>query len=227
MIRISVFLIAVMTIFAIAAPAQSQTDEPQTPAPRSSSAPSNKKPVTGPPTDDNPDEILNAPMTPPRSDAKDDSSSEPAPGSYSTSKNRPDISPPADDSKHPGGEIEIVPSVADDVTETKPWNPHEADKDVEVGLYYFKRGNLRAAEARFRDALYWQDNHAEALFRLAAVLEKEGHNAAARENYENYLKILPKGEFSADSRKALERLSSATEGNNKKTVKKSTTSPPS
>ena len=89
----------------------------------------------------------------------------------------------------------------------KPWNPHTADKDVEVGLFYFKRSNYRAAEARFRDALYWQDNHAEATYRLAVVLEKEGKNVEAQQYYRSYLKILPGGEFAADSKKAIGRLS--------------------
>ena len=202
-----------MTAFAIGATAQ--YNEPQTPTTGASSSPSKKKPASPPKTDQNPDDILNSPMTPPRSDSEEDSSSDPAQGSYSTSKDHPDISPPAGTAKdHPGGEIEIVPAVPDDVMEAKPWDPHEADKDVEVGLFYFKRGNLRAAEARFRDALYWQENHAEATYRLAVVLEKEGKTAQARQNYEQYLTILPKGDFAADSKKALERLSE------KKTAKK-------
>ena len=214
MFRSSLFLLAMLTLFAVMAPAQ--TDEPQTPTTGASSP--KKKPAPAPPQDQDTNDILNAPMTPPRSDSKPDSSSEPAAGSYSSSKDSTgDLTPPAGDAKdHPGGDVKIEPGpgVPDDVMETKPWNPHEADKDVEVGLFYFKRGNLKAAEARFRDALKWQDNHAEALYRLAVVLEKEGQMTQARQNYEAYLKILPKGEFAADSKKALERLGE------KKTAKK-------
>jgi len=108
----------------------------------------------------------------------------------------------------------------------KPWNPHTADKDVEVGVFYFKRYNYRAAEARFRDALYWQDNHAEATYRLAVVLEKEGKTGEAQQYYQSYLKILPQGEFASDSKKALARLNATNEGQ-KKIPKKPATSPPS
>jgi len=202
--RAFLFILALSLLLSIAGPAQTQ--------------PAKKPPTT--PTGQNPDDILNAPMTPPRSDSPGNE----APGSYSTSKDRVDISPPEDDSKHPGGDIEIAPS--DDVMETKPWDPHEADKDVEVGMFYFKRSNYRAAELRFRDALHWQDNHAEATYRLAAVLEKEGQLPEARQKYEIYLKILPKGEFAPDAKKALERLNSSNEGN-KKPQKKAVTSPPS
>jgi tetratricopeptide (TPR) repeat protein len=180
------------------------------------------------PNGQDPDDILNAPMTPPRSDGKTAPQPEPnedASGTYSSSKDSPSLPEPSpSNADHTGGEIEILP--ADGVTEMKNWNPHEADKDVEVGLFYFKRNNYRAAEARFRHALTWQDNHAEATYRLALVLEKEGKHAEASQDYEKYLKILPHGEFAAESKKALERLSGTNEGQ-KKADKKKTTSPPS
>ena len=116
-----------------------------------------------------------------------------------------DISPPPGDNEHPGSSL-VGPDPADGVVEMKQWNPHQADKEVEVGLYYFRRKNYVAAERRFRTALYWQDNHAEACYRLGTVLEKTKQAGEARAYYERYLKILPKGEFAADAKKALERL---------------------
>jgi tetratricopeptide (TPR) repeat protein len=185
----------------------------------------NQKPSSSPNGQD-PDDILNAPMTPPRSGKPEPQpEADPdAPGTYSSSKDNKDLTPPPAGDNHDGGDVTIAPS--NGVMEMKPWDPHEADKDVEVGMFYFKRNNYRAAEARYRDALKWQDNHGEARYRLGQVLEKEGKKAEARQNYEAYLKILPQGEFAADSRKALERLGSATEGQ-KKTDKKKATSPPS
>jgi tetratricopeptide (TPR) repeat protein len=177
---------------------------------------------------DNPDDILNAPMTPPRSD-KPAAEQFPFPeqeekGSYSSSKDtQGDIGPPSGDSTHPGADITKAP---DDVMETKPWNPHEADKDVEVGTFYFRLGNYKAAEARFRDALTWQDNHAEAMYRLGATLQKEGRLLEARMYYQSYLKILPKGQFADDSRKAIEKMNSAEDKEDRKSAKKVSTSPP-
>jgi len=221
-----------LLLSAVGAAAQSQPSKQQPSNPPSSSS-------NGTSTDD----ILNAPMTPPRSDtppekpAADKSNksstdefpfpeSEENPGSYSSSKDsRGDISPPANDASHPGADVKVDPN--DDVVEMKPWNPNEADKDVEVGTFYFRRGNYKAAEARFRDALKWMDNHAEANYRLATVLEKEGKHTEARQYYEAYLKILPKGEFAGDSRKALSRLNDANEDTRKNRSKKNATSPPS
>jgi tetratricopeptide (TPR) repeat protein len=129
-------------------------------------------------------------------------------GDESSSKDREvDLSPPSNDKDHPGSMEEIGPEPATGVMETKQWNPHQADKDVEVGLYYFKQKNYRAAESRFREALFWQDNHAEATYRLGTALEKLGKKAEARECYEGYLKILPNGELAKDAKKALDRVS--------------------
>lgn len=137
---------------------------------------------------------------PPRSDPNARS------GVDSSSKDRDvDISPPPNDKDHPGSEMEVIDE-ANGVSEMKPWNPHEADKDVEVGLYYFKQNNYKAAESRFREALYWQDNHAEANYRLGMALEKLKKPVEARYYYEAYLKILPNGPFAKETKKALDRL---------------------
>lgn len=87
-----------------------------------------------------------------------------------------------------------------------PWNPHKAEKDIEVGEFYLKRQNLRAAESRFREALTYKPNDAVATFRLGEVLEQEDQNREARKNYEAYLKILPQGKFASDAKKGIERI---------------------
>jgi Flp pilus assembly protein TadD len=152
----------------------------------------------------------------------DDSASEQQPEQTSSSAarsdeesssiaHRVDISPPKDDAKnHPfssdAGE-EVAPESASDVQEFHPWNPHKAAKDVEVGEFYLKRKNYRAAEARFREALVYKPNDAIASFRLGEALEKLGQLDEARTSYQGYLKILPDGPLSQDARKAMERLS--------------------
>jgi tetratricopeptide (TPR) repeat protein len=134
-----------------------------------------------------------------------------------------DISPPADDGQHEGSDL-VATDPAPGVVEMKPWNPHRADKDVEVGLYYFRQKNYSAAESRFREALIWQDNHAEAIYRLGTVLEKLGRPTEAKEYYRQYLKIVPRGEFAKESKKALDRLSG--EGSTKAANNKVPTSRP-
>jgi tetratricopeptide (TPR) repeat protein len=127
----------------------------------------------------------------------------------SSKAHRVDISPPKDDAKnHPFSDSatdEAQPS--SDVQEFHPWNPHKAAKDVEVGEFYLKRKNYRAAIDRFREALVYKPNDAIATFRLGEALEKVGQFDEARSSYEGYLKILPEGPLSQDAHKAIDRLS--------------------
>src|SRR5262245_17702581 len=128
-----------------------------------------------------------------------------------------DISPPKDDAKtHPNSasameEVEGKPPT-DDVQEFHPWNPLKALKDVEVGDFYFKRKNYRAALDRYKEALYYKQNDAVATFRAAECQEKLGLVSDALANYEAYLRILPDGPFAADAEKSIERLNGSPGG---------------
>jgi tetratricopeptide (TPR) repeat protein len=102
----------------------------------------------------------------------------------------------------PGSEA----SESAEVQEFRRYNPHKADKDVEVGDFYFKRGNYRAAESRYAEALLYMSNHAAATYKLAEAQEKLAKTAEARSNYQKYLKILPKGEYAELAKNALARL---------------------
>lgn len=129
--------------------------------------------------------------------------------SDSSSKNtKIDLSAPkGDDVAHSDPDAD-----ADDnsgVMETKPWNPHKAAKDVEVGDFYAKRKNYAAAISRYREALQYKPRDAEATFRLAQALEKAKQNDEALQRYQEYLKILPNGEFAAESNAGIDRLRKA------------------
>lgn len=125
-----------------------------------------------------------------------------------------DIAPPRDDAKaHPYSKGAVADMTADeeatdktDVQEFRPWNPMKAMKAVEVGEYYFKRKNYRAALSRFKEALYYKDNDAVASFRLAQCQEKLGDKAEAQKYYQQYLKILPQGPFAKEAQSSLDRL---------------------
>jgi tetratricopeptide (TPR) repeat protein len=121
-----------------------------------------------------------------------------------------DLSPPADDVKnHPySGSAIMDTNAVDDggVQEMRPWNPHKAAKDIEVGDFYFKRKNYRAALGRYREALEYKPGDAEANFRMAQCFEKLDDPERAVAHYQEYLKILPQGPLSVDAHKALDKL---------------------
>jgi len=95
------------------------------------------------------------------------------------------------------------------IEEFHPWDPHKAEKDIEVGDFYFKRKNYIAALDRYQEALYFKNNDAVATFKQAVCQEKLGDSDDARKSYAAYLKLLPEGPFAAEAKQALVRLGSA------------------
>jgi tetratricopeptide (TPR) repeat protein len=156
-------------------------------------------------------------QSPPRSDRDRNAEA----GESSSRDTRVDLSPPKDDAKnHPNsGVVDTNPEDEPaDVNELHPWNPYRAMKDDEVGDFYFKQKNYRAALARYQDALIWKEKDAVANFRMAECYEKLNQPDQAIPHYEEYLKILPQGPFAKEVRKALGRLK-ASEGKNETSEK--------
>jgi|SRR5579863_2500890 len=150
-------------------------------------------------------------QAPPRSDAQKARARDAEAGESSSRDTRIDLSPPKDDAKnHPNHGTALpdstAPDAAGDVQELHPWNPYRAVKDDEVGDYYFKRKNYKAALARYQDALIWKENDAVANFRMAQCYEKLEQPDDAITHYKEYLRILPEGPFAKDAKKALEKL---------------------
>lgn len=146
----------------------------------------------------------------------------PNPGVSTSKAESVDLSPPPDDEKtHPNSdqavrEAEDAAGLLQDdelggIQEFHPWDPHKAQKDIEVGDFYFKRENYWAALDRYQEALYYKNNDALATFRLAVCQEKVGQSEDARKSYQAYLKILPEGPFAAEAKKALVRIGPASD----------------
>lgn len=130
--------------------------------------------------------------------------------------------PPRSQTRGPGDsssrDTGINPDAAapdDSVSELHTWDPHMAQKDVEVGTFYFKRQNYHAALSRFCEALTYKPNDAVATFRIAESLEKFGDLGGAEIYYQDYLRILPAGPSAAQSKKALDRIKAQAEHPNK------------
>jgi len=151
-------------------------------------------------------------LAPPRSDSVNAASLGDDAGNSSSKDTQIDLSPPPNDTKEHPKSSDILTDEGSagggDTTEFHPWDPHKAAKDVEVGDYYFKRKNYTAAESRYREALFYKDNDAIAIYKLAVCLEKMNRPDEALAQYEGYLKILPSGPEAAEAKKAIERLKS-------------------
>ena len=129
---------------------------------------------------------------------------------------RIDISPPKDDAKnHPASQAAVEDLEGSDVVDASgvqefhPWNPMKALKNMEVGDFYFKRKNYRAALERYKEALYYKNGDALASYRVAVCQEKLGDKAEARKYFEQYLKILPEGPLAKEAHSSLAKLGKA------------------
>jgi len=135
------------------------------------------------------------------------------PGESSSRSTKIDLSPPGNDVKdHPdsGASVSDAEDANGDVQEMHPWDPHKAMKDLEVGDFYFKRKNYKAALDRYKESLLYKPNDALSNFHIGECEEKLKHPEEARAAYEAYLKILPEGPLSGEAHKALDRLKTTT-----------------
>jgi tetratricopeptide (TPR) repeat protein len=88
---------------------------------------------------------------------------------------------------------------------TYSFNPLEAEKDLKVGLYYFKKGNYKASTSRFREATLWNPTFAEAFLRLGESEEKLKDKKAADEAFTKYLALAPDAKDAEAIKKKLAR----------------------
>jgi tetratricopeptide (TPR) repeat protein len=145
------------------------------------------------------------PAAPTRSDDQESSSRD----------TRIDTAPPKDDAKnHPNSQdvvsdLDAPPADGSDVQEFHPWNPLKANKDIQIGDFYFKRRNYKGALERYKDALYYKQNDAVATFRVGECAEKLGNKDEARKYFEQYLKILPEGPLAKEAHSSLAKLEKA------------------
>ena len=86
------------------------------------------------------------------------------------------------------------------------FNPLQAQKDLRVGVYYFHKGNFKAAAGRFREASKWDPNLSEAWLRLGEAEEKLKDKKAAKQAYQKYLEMEPDGKEAPLAKKKIGSL---------------------
>jgi tetratricopeptide (TPR) repeat protein len=86
------------------------------------------------------------------------------------------------------------------------FNPLQAQKELQTGNYYFKKGSFRAAASRFREATRWNDGFDEAWLRLGEAEEKLKDRQAAKEAYTKYLALAADAPRSEEIRKKLQKM---------------------
>jgi Tfp pilus assembly protein PilF len=103
---------------------------------------------------------------------------------------------------------EAEPPEEDESAISKPakeyvFNPLQAEKEIQVGVFYTKRGAWKSAKLRFEEATKWNPTSAEAWRRLAEANERLKDDKAAREAWAKYLELAPDGKYAAQARRKL------------------------
>ena len=196
--RFSIVVVVLAASYVLA----QQDSNPNKPSP-SSAPPNQSSPAQSSPAQSSP-----APVAGASSDSAESSSRD----------TRIDTSPPKDDAKnHPNSEQAVSDLGASptsdsnsdapsDVQEFHPWNPYKANKDIQVGDFYFRRKNYKGALERYKEALYYKQNDAVATFRMGECEEKLGNKEEAKKYFEQYLKILPEGPMAKEAHNSIAKL---------------------
>ena len=103
----------------------------------------------------------------------------------------------------------------DSATQNAPdqpsWDPLRAEKDIEVGQYYMRKGDVDAAIDRFQDATTAKPGYAVPFRYLGEAQEKRGLKKQAIASYSRYLDLYPHAEDGAKIRKKIDKLRSEVE----------------
>jgi tetratricopeptide (TPR) repeat protein len=98
----------------------------------------------------------------------------------------------------------------DSATQNSPeqptWDPLRAEKDLEVGQYYMRKGDIDAAIDRFQDATTAKPGYAIPFRYLAEAQEKKGLKKQAIKSYSRYLELYPRAEDGEKIRKKIDKL---------------------
>ena len=111
--------------------------------------------------------------------------------------------PPKQDAPKPKPNTD---SAAQSAPDQPKWDPLRAEKDMDVGKYYLKKGDVDAAIDRFQDATEAKPGYAIPFLYLGEAYEKKGRKKQAVKAYQRYLDLFPHAEDGDKIRKKIEKL---------------------
>jgi tetratricopeptide (TPR) repeat protein len=111
----------------------------------------------------------------------------------------PSGKPGKDDKKKKDGATKSAP-------EQPAWDPLRAEKDLEVGQYYMRKGDVDAAIDRFLDATLAKPGYAIPFRFLGEAQEKKGLKKQAIKSYQRYLDLYPHAEDREKIQKRIDKL---------------------
>jgi len=118
--------------------------------------------------------------------------------------------PPPDNPTAPTDKPKPPKTNADNATQNAAdqpmWDPLRAEKDMQVGEYYMRKGDIDAAIDRFEDAALAKPGYALPFRYLGEAQEKKGLKKKAIQSYKRYLDLYPKAEDKDKIQKKIDKL---------------------
>jgi outer membrane protein assembly factor BamD (BamD/ComL family) len=103
---------------------------------------------------------------------------------------------PPDETNPPEEDEEIAPK-------KYVLNPLEAERNLKVGDFYYKKSDYLGALSRYKDATRYNPSSAEAFLKVAEAEEKLHHAGNAKAAFEKVIKLAPDSKFAAEAKKKL------------------------
>jgi len=117
------------------------------------------------------------------------------------------LPPGPPDSPHPKSSNKKPKDTPTNSASDQPtWDPLRAEKDLEVGQFYLKKGDLDAAIDRFQDAAAAKPGFAIPYRYLGEAQEKKGDKREALKSYRRYLDLYPHAEDAKKIQKKIDKL---------------------
>src|SRR3984885_4606471 len=128
------------------------------------------------------------------------------PGQDPATPEKPADAPPAAPSEKKPAPKTNKDNATESAEDQPKWDPQRAEKDIEVGQYYMRKGDVDAAIDRFTDATVAKPGYAVPFKYLGEAQEKKGQKKTAIKTYQRYLDLYPKAEDAEKIRKRIEKL---------------------
>lgn len=110
--------------------------------------------------------------------------------------------PPVEEQEPPEEDEALIPK-------EYAFNPIQAQKELNIGNFYFKKGSWRAAAMRYDEATKWNPGYPEAWLRLGEAREKMGDREGMASAFKQFLEVAPEHKRAAEVRKKLASLPAA------------------
>jgi len=86
------------------------------------------------------------------------------------------------------------------------FNPLQARKELTTGDFYAKKGNTKAAAARYQEATLWDNTWPDGFYKLGEAREKLKEYDAAREAFKKFIELTEDKKKAESTRKRIEKF---------------------